>query len=41
MPMWSRVGSLWNVAPAWEMSPYVGFIPTTPQYAAGTRTEPP
>ena len=40
IPTWSHVGAS-GCTPVTGTSPAVGFSPTTPQYAAGIRTEPP
>src|SRR5205823_9165935 len=39
-PIWSIVCSI-GKAPVYGTSPWVGLCPTTPQYAAGMRTDPP
>jgi hypothetical protein len=39
-PVWSRLASI-GAMPVYGTSPHVGFMPTTPQSAAGTRIEPP
>src|SRR6266852_5288372 len=39
-PVWSTVNSIDRI-PVYGTSPYVGFIPQTPQYDDGMRMEPP
>ena len=40
VPTWSQLGES-GKTPSIGTSPYVGFSPMTPQYAAGIRIEPP